>query len=68
VGPEDYQRAFEDIARSYTPAGAPQAAGGAEEREEDPLDRLKKLTELRDAGALTQTEFEVQKAKILADL
>jgi Short C-terminal domain len=32
----------------------------------DPLDRLKELTELRDAGALTPSEFETQKAKILA--
>jgi hypothetical protein len=40
-------------------------AGGLPE--EDPLDRLAKLTELRKAGALTDSEFEVQKAKILAD-
>ena len=29
---------------------------------EDPLDQLKKLAELRDAGALTDAEFETQKA------
>ena len=34
----------------------------------DPLDRLKKLAELRDSGVLTESEFEVQKAKILAGL
>jgi hypothetical protein len=33
----------------------------------DPLDRLKKLTELRDAGALTPEEFETQKKKILGE-
>jgi hypothetical protein len=33
----------------------------------DPLHRLKELTELRDAGTLTPTEFETQKAKILAE-
>jgi hypothetical protein len=32
---------------------------------DDHLDRLKKLTELRDAGALTREEFETEKAKIL---
>ena len=32
----------------------------------DPLERLKELTQLRDAGALTPAEFEAQKAKILA--
>ena len=32
----------------------------------DPLDDLKKLGELRSQGILTDTEFEAQKAKILA--
>jgi hypothetical protein len=32
----------------------------------DPLDELKKLGELRSQGILTDTEFEAQKAKILA--
>jgi hypothetical protein len=41
--------------------GAPTA------QKRDPLDRLKELAELRDAGALTPSEFETQKAKILAD-
>jgi Short C-terminal domain len=40
------------------PAAAPVVA-------EDPLDRIKKLAELRDAGALTEAEFEAQKAQIL---
>ena len=31
----------------------------------DPLEQLKKLGELRDAGVLTDAEFEVQKEKIL---
>jgi hypothetical protein len=43
-------------------AAMPPAANGAR----DPLDRLKELTELRDAGALTPSEFETQKARILA--
>jgi hypothetical protein len=34
---------------------------------EDPLDRLKKLNDLRVAGALTDAEFEAQKAKILGE-
>ena len=32
----------------------------------DPLDQLKKLGELKEAGVLTQAEFDAQKAKILA--
>jgi len=43
-------------------AAAPAGAAPAE----DHLDKLKKLAELRDAGALTDAEFEAQKAQILA--
>jgi hypothetical protein len=31
----------------------------------DPLDQLQKLTELREAGTLTDQEFEAEKARIL---
>jgi len=34
----------------------------------DPLDRIAKLAQLRDSGALTNEEFEAQKAKLLAEL
>ncbi len=40
------------------PAAAP-------EPQEDPMERLKKLAELRDAGILTEEEFSAEKAKIL---
>jgi hemolysin activation/secretion protein len=43
------------------PAPAPAAAG-----EGDTLTQLKQLGELKDAGVLTEAEFEAQKAKILA--
>ncbi len=48
-------------------AGIPGAglAGGATPATEDPLDRIKKLNDLRLSGALTDAEFEAQKAKIL---
>jgi hypothetical protein len=48
------------------PGGA--EPGGAANEAVDPLDRLKKLGELRDAGVLSQSEFEVQKVKILGGL
>ena len=32
----------------------------------DPLDQLKTLTELREAGTLTDQEFEAEKARILS--
>ncbi len=35
---------------------------------EDPLDRIKKLNDLRQAGALTDAEFEAQKKKILGEV
>ena len=43
-------------------APPPPPAGDGEDR----LDKLKQLTELRDAGALTPAEFEAEKAKILS--
>jgi hypothetical protein len=48
-------------------AQASAAAGGGDGgAAADPLDRLKKLAELRDAGALTDSEFEAEKAKLLS--
>jgi Short C-terminal domain len=35
---------------------------------EDPLDRLEKLNELRQSGALTDEEFEAQKKKLLGEI
>ena len=46
------------------PAQAAPAAAAAPDV--DPLEQLKKLGELRDAGVLTDAEFEVQKEKVLA--
>ena len=34
----------------------------------DPLDRIAKLAQLRDSGALTNEEFEAQKARLLAEM
>jgi hypothetical protein len=44
---------------SARPAGAPA---------QDPLDRIAKLAELRDSGALTNEEFEALKVKLLAEM
>jgi Short C-terminal domain len=46
------------------PAGARAATGG----QSDPFDKIAKLAQLRDAGALTEDEFEIQKAKLLAQI
>jgi hypothetical protein len=44
------------------PVAAAAPAGG------DPLDQLKKLSELKDAGVLTEAEFAEQKAKLLSSM
>ncbi|HXD63721.1 MAG TPA: SHOCT domain-containing protein, partial [Solirubrobacteraceae bacterium] len=54
-------RTDEDIAAAEAAHAAPAPAAGP-----DRLDELKKLNDLRTAGALTDAEFEAQKAKILA--
>jgi hypothetical protein len=50
--------------------GAPGAGFGApapSASEEDPVDKLTKLAELREKGMLTDAEFESQKARILGE-
>jgi hypothetical protein len=44
---------------------APQAAAPAGPSQEDKLEQLKTLGELKASGVLTDAEFEVQKEKIL---
>jgi len=39
-----------------------------ENRSPDPLDQIAKLAQLRGSGALTNEEFEAQKAKLLAEM
>ncbi len=48
--------------QQYAPA-PPEPAGPASQQ--DMLDQLKQLGELRDAGVLTEAEFAAQKAKLL---
>lgn len=61
--PEEVRRLFAKVAA--TEQAAPPEAGGSEPDEGDPLDRLAKLYELYEAGALTQQEYESQKARLL---
>jgi hypothetical protein len=44
------------------------AKAAAEVAANDPTERLKKLSQLKDAGLVTDEEFETKKAEILADL
>jgi hypothetical protein len=49
----------------FAPAPAPAAAASGSEGGDDQLAELERLAKLRDSGALTDAEFEQQKAKIL---
>jgi len=49
------------VAAPAAPAAAAPAGG-------DPLDQIKKLSELHAAGVLTDAEFDAQKAKLLASM
>jgi hypothetical protein len=55
--------------------GTPEAATGEAERTPasspaagDPMARIKKLSELKEAGLISQEEFDAQRARILAEL
>jgi hypothetical protein len=50
------------------PAPPPLRPTAGDGEEADPLDRIEKLAELRDAGVLTDAEFQLQKAKLLSDI
>jgi hypothetical protein len=71
AGQQSLRQAFGPAADSFVGMGganAPAPAAPAPPAAEDPLDRLKKLDELRASGALTDAEFEAQKAKLLATM
>ncbi len=60
------QDASQQAAYAEPPPEYQQAPPPVAPAEEDTLAQLKQLGELRDAGVLTEEEFEAQKAKILA--
>jgi hypothetical protein len=61
--PQQLVAAINNASRAATPLQPAQQAPAAAP---DPLDQLRKLAELRDAGIVTQQEFGAQKARILA--
>ena len=71
TGRQQMRAMFGAAAESLTGMGgggvatAPPPAAPAEA---DPLDRLKKLSELHAAGVINDTEFELQKSKLLSSL
>jgi len=63
VGPNDPP----EIRRMFALAEAGDPGRAATTPAADPLDRLAKLHKLHLAGALTEAEYEAQKAKLLAE-
>ncbi|MDX6359659.1 MAG: hypothetical protein QOH37_2713, partial [Nocardioidaceae bacterium] len=60
---------YEGALPSHIPSAAvPQVAVASEPAAADPMDQLRKLGELRDAGILTDEEFSTKKAEILKRL
>lgn len=66
IVPKEKSTEIGDYIRSRLAAGSPLATASGPAAD-DPLDRLKKLAELKDAGILTEEEFASQKAKILGE-
>jgi hypothetical protein len=52
-------------AQAPAPEPEPQYAPAPEAAAPDPIEQLTKLAALKDSGALTEAEFEAEKAKIL---
>ena len=59
---------FGDVAETFTGVGNGAQPAPAAPAAADPLDRLKKLDELRTAGVLSDAEFQAKKAELLAQL
>jgi hypothetical protein len=64
----DFQKAANLIRSMAAEAGRPTHAASPQPTAPDPLDQLKKLGELRDAGILTPEEFDAKKADVLSRL
>jgi hypothetical protein len=65
-GRQQIREMFGAKAETITGVGDPMAA--AAPAAPDPLDRLKKLDELRASGVLTDDEFQSKKAELLAEI
>jgi hypothetical protein len=59
---------FDPVPGMPVPSVAAAAPAAAPDDDEDPLDKIAKLGELRDKGLITADEFEAQKTRLLAEL
>ncbi len=60
------KQAQAQAAQAQEPASQPQYAPAPAAPAPDPIEQLTKLAALKDSGALTEAEFEAEKAKLLA--
>ena len=58
---------FDRLAGQNTGSAAGSSAGDTPAGASDPVDRLAKLADLRERGALTDAEFAAEKAKVLGE-
>jgi hypothetical protein len=69
-GRASIRQAFGAAAESMSGVGDPHAAGAAPAAAPaaDPIEQIKQLSGLRDAGAITDAEFEQKKAELLSQI
>lgn len=65
IAPKEMGVSLGDLVRSRIGSGAANSSGVAAPVEDSALDKLKKLGELKDAGVLSEEEFQAQKQKLL---
>jgi len=67
-GRAQIRQLFGEAAETMTGIGDPNAAAGGAATDADPIDQIKRLGELRDAGAITDAEFDQKKAELLGQV
>lgn len=67
IAPKEKATEIGDFVRNRL-GSKPSAPTGEAPAAADPIDRLKKLAELRDAGVINEQEFEEKKASIIGEL
>ena len=67
-GREQIRQLFGDVASTFTGFGNGAAAAAPPVAAADPIEQIRKLDELRDAGVLSDVEFETKKRELLAQI
>ena len=67
-GREQIRQLFGDVANTLTGFGSGVAAPAAAPAAPDPIEQVKKLAELHEAGVLSDAEFAAKKAELLSQI